>query len=468
MSPDFRDLKPLPSPDGVRSRIRRGWRLLGGGLLIALGVLAFRSVGAALTPDAPPPASGPETDRTAGPEEGTTKEAVVAVRPRIVVEDTLQRGRSLGHLLRRHGLRGRDFTEIVAAVREVESPRRLRPGVHVRLTSRVPERLSEVVLGLDRDRSIRLTHRPDGWSARLDSVPVTIDTIRVGGLIRSSLWEASLFGEDEKLVRYDDYDEHRGLLLTLANQIFAWQVDFYRDIREGDAFRVVIERELRPDGTIRRARVLAAEFQNAGRSLVAVRFEVPDGPVEYYDEEGEATRKSFLRMPLRFGRRTSGFTRRRFHPVLKSYRAHRGVDYGAPAGTPVRATGAGVVTRAHRWNGYGLVVEIRHNGVHRTRYAHLRGFARGIRSGVRVEQGEVIGYVGSTGLSTAPHVHYEFLVNGAQRDPARVDLPPGDPVPPEHAGAYRSVRRERLQLLDELAYPPEARVAARGGARVED
>jgi murein DD-endopeptidase MepM/ murein hydrolase activator NlpD len=377
-----------------------------------------------------------------------------AAAPEVVARDTLRSGQGLGQLLRARGLEGNSFVDVLDAVRRHQSPRRLQPGVTVDLAAQVPERLSRMVLELDDDRSLHLVRGPDGWTSRLDSVPVAVDTIRVGGVIRSSLWNAGFWGDTARLAPNEDND-----ILDRLTQIYAWQVDFFRDIRSGDAFRVLIERELRPDGSIRRARVLAAEFLNDGRRLPAVRFVVPDGPVEYFDADGEATRKAFLRAPLKFGRKTSGFSRRRYHPILKRYRAHRGIDYGARRGTPVHATGGGTVTRAGWWNGYGRVVEVRHNGRYTTRYAHLSRVT--VRRGERVQQNEVVGRVGATGLATAPHVHYEFLVHGRQRNPARVDLPPGDPVPAAHREEYRAVRDVRLELLRELELPREIRLAHR-------
>lgn len=418
--------------------------------LVAAAALGLRAVAAGSAPEKPTPAA--DTAPAQAPEP-----------VRITTRDTLRAGESLGQLLRRHGLSGPAFASALEAVREVQRPRTLQPGMILEVTARVPERVSGVSLRLDRDRSLHLvSDRGAGWRARIDSVPVTVDTVRVAGVVNGSLLNASLYGQTSRLISYEGYDERIELLLQLANNLFAWQIDFYRDLRPGDAFRVVIEREIRPDGTVRRARILAADFRNRDRLLSAVRFEAPGSPVRYYDEEGEATKKAFLKMPLQFGRRTSGFSRRRYHPVLKRYRAHRGIDYGAPRGTAVHATGAGTVTRAGRWGGYGRVVEVRHSGKYRTRYAHLSGIARGIQPGVRIEQDEVIGYVGSTGLSTAPHLHYEFLVYGRRRDPAHVELPPGDPVPAEHRDAYRRVKEERLRLLRELDLPP--RTDRPGGA----
>ena len=453
MSSELRDVSPGASPPS-RRRDGPGLGSILAVVLLAAGVAAAAFVTLAGTaPDRPVEPATPETTEADPPEPPP--------RAEVVTTDTLRAGQGLGDLLREQGLEGRAFATALDHIRSVEDPRRLQPGVTVQVTARVPESVSRVSLRLDADRSVRLVAGDGyGWTATLDSVPVTTDTLRVGGVIDNSLWTATLFGDTARLVPNERYE----IVTELSNNIFAWQVDFFRDIRPGDAFRVLIEREIRPDGSMRRARVLAAEFFNQDRRLTAVRFDIPDMRPEYYDEEGEATRMAFLRAPLEFGRRTSGFSRRRYHPVLKVYRSHRGIDYGARRGTPVHATGAGVVTRAHWWNGYGRVVEIRHTGAYRTRYAHLSRFARGIRSGVRVEQDQVIGYVGSSGLATGSHVHYEFLVHGQQRNPARVDLPPGDPVPEAHRAEYRAVRDRRLALLRELSLPSTVRLAAEGDA----
>lgn len=452
MSPDLRDVSPGGSPS-ARSRggTRPGWALA----VVLLATAAVAAAFVALAGSPPGSTTRPQATAPAGTPDVRPPEP--PPRAEVVTRDTLRTGQGLGDLLREQGLEGRAYVAALESLREIADPRRLQPGVTVEVTAEVPERVSRVSLRLDADRSVRLVAAEgDGWTTKLDSVPVTTDTIRVGGVIDNSLWTARLFGDTARLVpneRYEIYSE-------LSNNIFAWQVDFFREIRPGDAFRVLIEREIRPDGSLRRARVLAAELFVSERRLAAVRFDAPDSRPEYYDEEGEATRMAFLRAPLRFGRRTSGFSRRRYHPVLKVYRSHRGIDYGARRGTPVHATGAGVVTRAHWWNGYGRVVEIRHTGAYRTRYAHLSGFARGIRAGTRVEQDQVIGYVGASGLATGSHVHYEFLVRGQQRNPARVDLPPGDPVPEEHRTEFRAVRNVRLWLLRDLELPSSVRLAA--------
>ncbi len=438
MSHGIHDVTPSRTSRREGDRRRRRWiatAALGGALLLLFALL--RPSGEAA--DAPAAETGEATAASAAP------------APVVVTHDTLDPGQSLGELLRRQGLDGDEFMTVLDRVDDVVSPRRLQPGLVLEMATPVPERIGRLTLALDADRSLRLSPERGSWTVRLDSVPVSRDTMVLGGVVErgQSLWTTSLDGDTEKLT-----ENVRALIIDyLSNQIYAWKVDFFRGVHPGDAFRVAVERQVRPDGTIRLVRILAAEFRNGERRLPAVRFPTEDGRVEFYDEEGEATRLAFLRAPLRFGRRTSGFSRRRYHPVLKTYRSHRGVDYGAARGTPVRATGMGTVTKARSWSGYGRMVEIRHNGAHRTRYAHLRSWGPGIREGVTVSQGQVIGYVGSTGIATGPHVHYEFLVNGTQRNPARVDLPPGDPVPESRRDEFRRVRDARLALLHRVDVP---------------
>lgn len=364
----------------------------------------------------------------------------------------LARGETLGDVFEAHGLdRGRTHV-IVEAMGAFENPRRLRAGTEIRFVGYPGAPPARIRIQLDRDRRLHLW--PEGetgrtWAARLDSVSVTRDTIVVAGLIRTNLFEAELSGDVDRLGDGERFNVARRL-----SQVFAWQIDFWRDLRRDDAYRLVMARDVRPDGSTRDATVLAAEFRNDGRTLTAVAFR-PEGVegVEYYDETGEALRGQFLLAPLDIVRVTSRFNLRRFHPVLRRTRPHLGVDYGAPRGTPVRATGAGRVSRAGGWGGYGTALEIRHANNIRTRYAHLSGIARGVRRGVQVEQGQVIGYVGDTGLATAPHLHYEFLRNGAQVNPARLQLPRAEPVPEALRGEFATVRRDALSRLRSIPLP---------------
>ena len=391
-----------------------------------------------------------------GPAAGPTDEVKVVEVPTPPAPETLvhrlERGETLGSVFADHGLSPAATQAIADAMSEFESPRRLRPGVAIHFVSRPGEPPARVRVQLDADRILHLWPEDEAgpsWLGRLDSVQVVRDTLHLAGLIRTNLFDAELSGDVEGLSDGDRFDVAYGL-----SRVFAWQIDFWRDLRRNDAYRILIEREVRPDGSVRDARVLAAEFRNDRRFLTGVRFEHgADERVEYYDEQGEALRGQFLLAPLDIVRVTSSFNPRRFHPVLRRTRPHLGVDYGAARGTPVRATGAGRVTRAGWWGGYGNAVEIRHANNIRTRYAHLTNVAGGVAAGTQVEQGQVIGYVGDTGLATAPHLHYEFLRNGAQVNPARLQLPAADPVPAELRERFADVRQAVLTRLRSLPLP---------------
>ena len=383
-----------------------------------------------------------------------------------MVVDSLRSGQTLAEIFGARGLSGLEIMRVVEKIEEFESPRRLRPGTLVHLAMRPDEPPMRITLQLDRDRRLYLF--PEGedgaWGGRLDSVQVVRDTILIAGLVDSNLYEAGLTGDVDRLAPGERND-----LAFRIEQIFAWQIDFWRDIQPGDAYRVAIAREVRPDGTVRSARILAAEFRNVGRNLTAARFR-PDSmaPVEYYNFEGEAVRGQFLLAPLDLARVTSGFSRRRYHPILKRRRPHLGVDYGAPRGTPVRATGGGIVTRAGRWGTFGNIVEVRHANNMRTRYAHLSRISSGVRVGVRVDQGQVIGRVGATGLATGSNLHYEFLKNGTNVNPARLNLPRAEPVPPEHRELFNATRDAAFAVLERIRMPAESDPSRAEFSRLED
>jgi murein DD-endopeptidase MepM/ murein hydrolase activator NlpD len=271
----------------------------------------------------------------------------------------------------------------------------------------------------------------------------------ITGAVQSSLYAAMLRDDGSGIPA----DERRAIVDLLADRIFAWQVDFSRDLRSGDEYRLLYERTVRPDGTARNSRILGVQFSIGGRDREAYFFRLPDGTESYYDRDGESLRRAFLRAPLEFRRISSAFSTGRFHPVLRTTRPHNGVDYAAAPGTPVRAVGDGVISRAAWGGGYGNVVDIRHQRGYMTRYAHLQGFARGIRAGSRVQQGDIIGYVGSTGLATGPHLHFEFHENGRPVDPTTVRHITGEPVPRQHRDAFRANVRAQLALMDRLASP---------------
>lgn len=243
------------------------------------------------------------------------------------------------------------------------------------------------------------------------------------------------------------------LAVTLS-EVYAWQIDFYR-IQRGDAFKVFFEEETMDGNSIGVGRIQSAWFKHAGKEYVALHFE-QDGKGDYYDAEGNSLRKAFLKAPLSYSRISSRFTNRRFHPVLKRNIPHHGTDYAAPTGTPIRAVGDAVVTKASYDNANGNHVRLRHNGTYETGYLHMSRIAPGIRAGTRVSQGQIIGYVGSTGLATGPHLCYRFWVNGVPADPHKVDFPSSTPIAPEYRAAFNLYRSERMAELTRpamLAHP---------------
>lgn len=236
------------------------------------------------------------------------------------------------------------------------------------------------------------------------------------------------------------------LIMELAN-IFGWDIDFALEIRKGDQFSVLFEEKYIDGEYLGTGRILAAEFINRGKSIKAVRYEDTNGKVSFYTPEGLSMRKAFLRTPLDVFRISSHFNLNRKHPILNKIRAHKGTDYAAPRGTPVKAAGDGKVTFAGRNGSYGNMVKISHGQKYETRYAHLKNFGKGIRSGKWVQQGQIIGYVGTTGRSTGPHLHYEFHVNGAVRNPVTVKLPNGNPIARSELDNFQLVTKPLLAKL---------------------
>ncbi len=368
---------------------------------------------------------------------------------RLTTRGSSRDGEGLIELLRPSGLSTTEISNLVELVRPYVDPEQLPPGVVAVFDGPATGPPERFTLLLDRDRTLRFSLSGARWVARLDSVPVTKDTLVVAGLVSSNLYAATLSGDADRLSVAE-----KGALVGHLSRVFAWQIDFYRDVKSGDAFRLALERNLRPNGSVRDSRVLAAEYMRGDSLLTAVRFRPAGQPRPFfYDETGAALRGAFLKAPLDLIRVTSRFDGGRFHPMLGRYRSHRGVDYGAASGTPVWATGEGTVERAG-WQGeYGLVIEVRHGIGIRTRYAHLSSVERGVRPGAPVIQGQTIGRVGSTGLSTAPHLHYEFLFRSIPTDPGRVDLPIERPIPEEDRERFARARASSWLQLSRVSWP---------------
>jgi murein DD-endopeptidase MepM/ murein hydrolase activator NlpD len=241
----------------------------------------------------------------------------------------------------------------------------------------------------------------------------------------------------------------------MAN-IFGYDIDFAQDIRKGDKFEILYEEKTLDGKAVGTGNILTARFTNRGKIYTAVRYTDKNGNTSYYSADGSSLRKAFIRTPVDFARISSRFSNGRKHPILNKIRAHKGVDYAAPRGTPIKAAGDGRVTLAGRKGGYGNTIVIKHGQRYQTLYAHMQGFAKGIRAGSNVKQGQIIGYIGTTGLSTGPHLHYEFQANGVHVDPLSQKLPISDPI---HASEKQRFTERSKTLLAKLDIKKDTQLA---------
>lgn len=358
--------------------------------------------------------------------------------------DTLRRGETLSQLLARSRMSAEQARELLDRIQALQDPRKVRAGLVLKyLTATLDGSVRRAELALDPDHNLRVDARGGDLVAQVEEVPVRADTAVLVGNVRSSLYQALLEGEGDV-----PRAERERIADLLADRIFAWKVDFSRDIQRGDGYRIVYERMVRPDGSARAGRVLGVQFEVGGRVQEAYLFQ-QDGRDDYFDEKGESLRRAFLRAPLEFRRISSGFSSGRYHPILHRVRAHRGVDYAASTGTPIRAVGDGRVSRAGWSGGYGNVVQLEHGRGYASRYGHMSRIA--VRAGQRVKQGDVIGYVGRTGLATGPHLHYEFHTGGRAVDPNSMRHLMGEPVRAGSRARFREVvalRAARMQSAD--------------------
>jgi murein DD-endopeptidase MepM/ murein hydrolase activator NlpD len=345
------------------------------------------------------------------------------------------RGDTLDRLFR---LKGLDLSELAAIMRldpARQNLRLLKPGDEVRVRHQEGAIL-EVTRQLNAFNTLSVTRAGDGFDAQIVALDYQTQSARASAEIRSSLFEtAAQAGISDAMI------------MKLA-AIFASEIDFVLDLRDGDQFTLVYEEMWRDGRKLSDGDVLAAEFINQGRTYRAVRYRASNGKVSYYTPDGRSLRKAFVRVPLAFSRVSSNFNPRRRHPILNTIRAHKGVDYAAPAGTPVRAPGDGKVIFRGRKGGYGNAIILQHAGGVTTLYGHLSAFARTIREGRRVSQGDTIGFVGASGLATAPHLHYEYRINGRHMNPRTVKLP--DATTPIDAGERENFVREAGLLLERL------------------
>ena len=360
-----------------------------------------------------------------------------------VIEGKVTRNSTFAQLMSSHGFSPQTVYRVLVASRPVYNLAKLRAGNRFELERLADGRLNGFRYQVDSYKYLKVDRAEEDFRAQMIAIEYEKRVEPVVGTI-----ESSLFGT------LSDLQEKDQLALDMAG-IFSWDIDFNTEIQRGDHFRLMVEKLYLEDRMVRYGNILAVEFENAGKLYTGYRFEDPEGKVGYFDDLGRSLKRDFLRSPVKFSRISSRFSYRRLHPVLKKRRPHLGVDYAAPSGTPVVAAGNGRV-RFRGWKGgYGNLVEIRHGNGFTTYYAHLSRYSRGLRRGSKVIQGQVIGYVGSTGLSTGPHLDYRVRRNGVFVNPLTLKMKPSKPLKPEYRSAFRQVKLKWQQQLAAIAPPPE-------------
>lgn len=349
---------------------------------------------------------------------------------------TIRKGDTLSHILKREGYDSGEISRIIASNPGARVFRRLYPGQTLRLRAEAGQPWQELVYETDPGEAFHLIRQGDHFELTKEIRRFETRIAHVTGTIESSLFE------DGQAAGLPD-----PLIMKLAG-IFGWDIDFALDLRHGDGFSVIYEEKYWRGQKVSDGSILAAEFINQGRVFRAIAYRDTNGYTTYYTPEGMSLRRPFLRTPVEFSRITSRFSRGRFHPLLKKWRAHKGVDYGAPTGTPVRATADGRILSVGRYGGYGKRIVIRHNATYSTVYAHLSRYVRKLHAGSLVEQGQIIGYVGATGLATGPHLHYEFRVDGVHRNPLTFRFPGSKPIAREYREDFARIAQTWSARLD--------------------
>lgn len=368
--------------------------------------------------------------------------------PKVTVDETaaasywrnerVQRGDTVDELLRRLSIEDAAASAYLRKSADAESFRKLPVGTEVQAETTATGGLIALRYLGDNSAQILIDKQDSAFHTKI--LPAQLENrlfVRTGD-IKTNLYAAT---------------DEAGMPEAAANQLnelFSGDIDFHHDLRKGDKFTVVYEMTYSNGALLHTGRIQAAEFINQGHTYRAVYFQKDAQHGDYYTPEGKSMHKAFLRSPVEFSRISSGFTTARFHPILKKWRAHKGVDFAAPMGTRVKVTADGIVSLVGKQNSYGNVIMVNHQGRYTTVYGHLSRFAKGLHQGQRVAQGDVIGYVGMTGWATGPHLHYEFKVNGQQHDPLRVALPDAKPIDSTYLAAFQPVANNfvaRLNLL---------------------
>lgn len=352
------------------------------------------------------------------------------------IRTQVRRGDNLSTLFKRHHIPARDLALLLQSGATSKALKRIYPGQGIALQVDDSHRLLALRYAPGPLERVDFTREGDRF--KVEQFTRTPDTFVA---YREATIDQSLFLASQKIGLDDD-------ITMRLTDIFQWDIDFVLDIRKGDTFRMLYEEQFLDGEKLGNGRILAAEFVNRGKSYKAVLYEGNDGRDHYYTPDGRSMRKTFLRAPLEFSRISSNFNLKRWHPLLHRRIPHRGIDYAAPPGTPIRAAGDGKVVTAAQTRANGRYIVIQHGEQYQTKYLHMQRFARGIHAGVRVTQGQTIGYVGSSGLATGPHLHYEFLVNGTYRNPRTVELPKAKPIASKEKPQFLTETQPLLTRLE--------------------
>ena len=402
-----------------------------------LGIVASCVVAGAILSAAGAQVRNPLLDPEADQLDSVVTEAVpaAATAPFEFVAVTIGRNDTLDQVFRGLQLKLSDLAELRSLPEVRKSLDMIRPGDVIQLTHLNGE-IKSLTRRINETATLSVT-RPDGvFNATLVENPLETEEATLRGTVDSSLYVAvnAAGGTDRLAVELAD--------------VFKYDIDFVNQVQPGDHFVVAHEQQYQDGSFVRDGDILAAEFVNTGKTYRAVRYVGPSGRADYYTPDGRPVRKAFLRYPVDYARISSGFSLARRHPVLNRVRAHKGIDFAAATGTPIKAAGAGRVVSRGRNGGYGNVVVLAHSNGVTTLYGHMSRFAKGLSVGDHVAQGQVIGYVGMTGLATGPHVHYEYRVNGVHKNPARVTMPKADPIPANLMADFKAQTAPLLARLD--------------------
>ncbi|MDD4857849.1 MAG: peptidoglycan DD-metalloendopeptidase family protein [Candidatus Krumholzibacteria bacterium] len=418
--------------------------VLGSGLVILLCLVALH------------PGLKQEIDRQAGTTAGDTAGSAPSAKAPDFA-GIVTPNMSFFDLMVKCGLDAPSIKLIEKAARNVYDLRKIYPQQHYEIYAGDDGSIENIQFSLGDTSYIDINIKAGDISAERKSYDFTTTLRAASGTITNSLYLAC-----------KEQDIPGEIADQLGNRIFAFDIDFFTDMRKGDYFKVIYEERTRFDGLKKIGRIVAAEFYTLGRGHYAFLFDNENGKADYFDENGKSLRKQLLKAPLSFSRISSNFSTHRFHPVLHHYAPHLGVDYAAPVGTPVMATGNGTIIAADRNSANGRFIKIRHTNNYVTYYLHLSRFAKGIYPGARVQQGEIIGYVGMTGYATGPHLDYRIKIGNTFVNPRKVSLPPAKPITSDNMASFIDLRDRHLAKLDSIGIRDDAAPVASADKSAEE